>query len=139
MSIIDTLVTDRSAADVAAKNEKGTYNAADLNRVSEAVAYLRPIFTEFGYAVDDSESELRTWAENELPRASEMAAYLASVKDLDEHFAYARNMVRLPVSMARLNHEGANNIEKFLAEIHAAFERMAQAWYYSGEIYSGEV
>ena len=137
MSIIDTLVTDRSAADVAAKNEKGTYNAADLNRVSEAVAYLRPIFTEFGYAVDDI--ELRTWAENELPRASEMAAYLASVKDLDGHFAYANNLVRLPVSMARLTHEGANNIEKFLAEIHAAFERMAQAWYYSGEIYSGEV
>lgn len=137
MSIIDTLVTDRSAADVAAKNEKGTYNAADLNRVSEAVAYLRPIFTEFGYAVDDS--ELRTWAENELPRALEMAAYLASVKDLDNHFAYSNNMVRLPVSMARLTHEGANNIEKFLAEIHAAFDRMAQAWYYSDEIYSGEV
>lgn len=137
MSIIDTLVTDRSAADVAAKNEKGTYNAADLNRVSEAVAYLRPIFTEFGYVVDDS--ELRTWAENELPRASEMAAYLASVRDLDDHFVYANNMVRLPVSMARLTHEGANNIEKFLAEIHAAFDRMAQAWYYSGEIYSGEV
>ena len=137
MSIIDTLVTDRSAADVAAKNEKGTYNAADLNRVSEAVAYLRPIFTEFGYAVDDS--ELRTWAENELPRASEMAAYLASVKDLDGHFRYSTNMVLLPASMARLNHDGANNIEKFLAEIHTAFVRMAQVWYYSDEIYSGEV
>lgn len=136
MSIIDTLVTDRSAADVAAKNEKGTYNAADLNRVSEAVAYLRPIFAEFGYAVDDS--ELGTWAENELPRASEMAAYLASVKDLDGHFRYSTNMVRLPASMSRLTHEGANNIEKFLAEIHAAFERMAQAWCYSGEVYSGE-
>lgn len=137
MSIIDTLVTDRSAADVAAKNEKGTYNAADLNRVSEALAYLRPIFTEFGYAVDDG--ELRTWSENELPRASEMAAYLSSVKDLDGHFRYSTNMVRLPESMARLNHEGANNIEKFLAEIHAAFDRMARAWYFADEIYSGEV
>ena len=137
MSIIDTLVTDRSAADVAAKNEKGTYNVADLNRVSEAVAYLRPIFAEYGYAVSDA--ELRTWAENELPKASEMAAYLASVKDLDDHFVYAKNMVRLPVSMARLTHEGANNIEKFLAELHAAFNRMAQAWCFAGEIYSGEV
>lgn len=137
MSIIDTLVTDRSAADVAAKNEKGTYNAADLNRVSEAVAYLRPIFTEFGISVSDS--ELRKWAENELPRASEMAAYLAAVADLDGHFAYSDNMVRLPVSMSRLTHEGANNIEQFLSEISAAFERMAQAWYYSGDLYSGEV
>ena len=72
MSIIDTLVTDRTSADAAAKNEKGTYNAADLNRVTEAVAYLRPIFKEYGYTVSDS--ELRTWAENELPKASEMAA-----------------------------------------------------------------
>lgn len=137
MSILDTLVTDRTAADAAAKNEKGTYNAADLNRVNEAVAYLRPIFSEFGYSVSDS--ELRTWAENELPKASEMAAYLAAVRDLDGHFRYSANMVRLPASMARLTHEGANNIEKFLAEIHAAFGRMAQAWYFSGEIYSGEV
>ncbi len=137
MSIIDTLVTDRTAADVAVKNEKGTYNAADLNRVNEAVAYLRPIFAEFGYAVSDG--ELRTWAENELPKASEMAEYLASVRDLDGHFVYSGNMIRLPASMARLTHEGANNIEKFLAEIHAAFDRMAQAWYFAGEIYSGEV
>ena len=137
MSIIDALITDRTAADVAAKNEKGTYNAADLNRVSEAVAYLRPIFAKIGYNVDDT--ELKTWVENELPRASEMAAYLASVRDLDGRFAYSRNMVKLPASMARLNHEGANNIEKFLAEIHAALERMAQAWYFASEIYSGEV
>lgn len=137
MSIIDTLVTDRSAADVAAKNEKGTYNAADLNRVSEAVAYLRPIFEDYGYIVSDT--ELKVWAENELPKASEMAAYLASVKDLYGHFVYASKMINLPVSMDRLNREGANNIEKFLAEIHAAFERMAQAWYYSDELYSGEV
>lgn len=137
MSIIDTLVTDRSAADVAAKNKKGTYNAADLNRVSEAVAYLRPIFEDYGYIVSDT--DLKVWAENELPKSSEMASYLASVKDLDGHFVYSGNMVRLPVSMARLNHEGANNIEKFLLEIHAAMERMAQAWCYSDEIYSGEV
>ena len=137
MSIIDTLVTDRTAADVAAKNEKGTYNASDLNRVTEAVAYLRPIFEEFGFIVSDS--ELRTFAENELPKASEMAAHLAAVADLDDHIVYSNNMVRLPVSMSWLTHEGANNIEKFLSEISAAFERMAQAWYYSDDLYSGEV
>ena len=40
MSIIDTLVTDRTQADADARNDKGTYNAADLNRVTEAMEYL---------------------------------------------------------------------------------------------------
>ena len=52
MSIIDTLITDRTQADVDAliallkagtnaSDHKGSYNASDLNRVGEAVNYIR--------------------------------------------------------------------------------------------------
>lgn len=51
MSIIDTLVTDRTQADVSSGNAKGTYNAADLNRVSEAMEYLLGLLWEHGYSV----------------------------------------------------------------------------------------
>ena len=44
-----TLVTDRTQADVAAGNAKGTYNAADLNRVSAAVKYIAERFASYGY------------------------------------------------------------------------------------------
>ena len=38
--IIDSLVYDRTQADVTARNAKGTYNYTDLNRVNSAVEYL---------------------------------------------------------------------------------------------------
>lgn len=137
MSIINELVTDRTAADVRNRTAKGVYNAADMNRVSEAVTYLRPIFREYGYAVDDA--ALRVWVENELPRLSEAEAFLAAVRDLDGHLVYASEMVVLPETMRMLTYGGANNIEKFLAEAYAAFERMAAGAYFAGEVYAGEV
>lgn len=45
-----TLVTDRTQADVAARNDKGTYNAADLNRVDAAVSDIAERFASYGYA-----------------------------------------------------------------------------------------
>lgn len=44
-----TLVTDRTAADVTARNAKGTYNAADLNRVESAVSDIAERFASYGY------------------------------------------------------------------------------------------
>ena len=44
----DYLVTDRTAADAAARNEKGTYNISDLNRVTRAALYLLTRLWEYG-------------------------------------------------------------------------------------------
>lgn len=44
-----TLVFDRIQADVEALNDKGTYNAADLNRVTAAMEELDGIFKDLGY------------------------------------------------------------------------------------------
>ncbi len=45
------LVTDRSQADVNARNGKGTYNAEDLNRVLRACAWLAGRLERYGYSV----------------------------------------------------------------------------------------
>lgn len=45
------LVTDRTQADVNAVNEKGTYGAADLNRVLCACAWLAGRMERYGYSV----------------------------------------------------------------------------------------
>lgn len=137
MSIIDTLVTDRTFADVQGRTAKGVYNAADMNRVSAAVAELRVMFREYGYAVDDS--VLRAWLVNELPRLSEAEAYLAAVRDLDGRFVYANDMVVLPSSMRFLTYDGANRIEKFLSLMPGVFERMRAAQYYADDLFCGEV
>ena len=137
MTVLDTLITDRTAEDVWRRNAKGTYNAADMNRVNAAVAYLRPIFREFGYAVGDS--VLREWVVDELPRISDAEAFLAAVRQLDGRFRYAENMIELPETMRMLTYSGANNIEKFLAAMPEVFRRMEAAWYFTDELYCGEV
>ena len=40
MSVLDTLITDRTNGDVQDRNDKGTYNATDINRVNEAAEYV---------------------------------------------------------------------------------------------------
>ena len=45
------LVTDRTQADVNAKNDKGTYNYTDLNRVLRACAWLAGRLEQSGYGV----------------------------------------------------------------------------------------
>ena len=44
-----TLVTDRIQSDVDQRNAKGTYNAADLNRVTAAMEALDEMFRAYGY------------------------------------------------------------------------------------------
>ena len=48
---IPYLVIDRTKADVNAGNQKGTYNASDLNRVENAMSVIASRLTEAGYAV----------------------------------------------------------------------------------------
>lgn len=73
MSIIDTLITDRTQSDITrwralhdkgwagmtadekaewSAGMKGAYNATDLNRVNEALIYLRDLFGGFGFSAD---------------------------------------------------------------------------------------
>lgn len=64
-----SLVTDRTQADVEARNDQGNYQAADLNRVTQAMDALANQFSMLGYgtagyqrikAVGSDESKLPT-------------------------------------------------------------------------------
>lgn len=129
-------VTDRTAADVAAKNEKGTYNASDLNRVAEAVGYVRGLLDSCGYAVPQKPKS--DWLINDIPAQSAMQTHIDAVRGLDV-IRYSHDPIVLPVSMAKLDYEGANNIEKFLIAAGEAAEKIPDAWMYAGEIFGGEI
>lgn len=131
-----SLVWDRTKADVEQRTAKGVYNFTDLNRVGEAVAYLTPIFREFGFLAD---TDPRTdWAENEIPRRGDMDRYISDINGLNR-LRYAERVLPLPSSPDYLDYTGANNLERFLYEAYMAFDRMRRAMYYSGDLYSGEV
>ena len=138
---------------------KGAYNATDLNRVESAVAYLQGLLLalpdelrEYAVSKDTAWSQLfdvpydpeeyrdvavkTDWIMPDLPQAEDMARYLSNVA--------------LIKSMDRLTADAANAIERTLALLGAAIaqqsasskdaiDRTAAAWYYSGEIQTGEV
>ena len=137
MSVIDTLITDRTQADVKARNAKGTYNASDLNRVGDAVQYLAGIFKDLGYSVPVEPK--RDWGESNLPTPSTMARYLQDVETLRCLLEQLETTPAVPGSMENLTYVSANDIEKILLDVHSTIQRIIESMFYAAEIYSGEV
>lgn len=134
--MLDNLIFDRTAADVANRTEKGRYRYTDMNRVQDAVTSIRQRYIDAGYNMTGY--PIFVWQENAIPRYSQANQYLTAVKSLDG-IVKLREKVTLPRTMNALDYNGANNIEKFLYLTGEAFENLASAWWYSDEIYSGEV
>lgn len=132
-----TLITDRTAADVAAGNSKGTYNATDLNRVGAAVAYLAGLLEGYGYLVPVSPRQ--DWQESDVPTESDMERYLQDVATLREAMTALPGTPDVPDSMKKLTYSKANDIERILANLDAVIRLLRQSWYYSDEVYAGEV
>ena len=137
MSIIDTLVTARTQADVDAGNAKGTYKASDLNRVGAAMNYVAARLREQGY--DPHISPKTDWMDGEWVTPSDEAVYLGDLAELRKQFALYETTPELPPDLEKLNYIEANSIEQILVDIDALLTNIAAWWLCSGEIYSGEV
>lgn len=113
---------------------KGAYNAADLNRVGQAIQYLADLLNSYGYSATISPKT--DWVISDIPRAADVTQYIADLNTLKNAFY---GTTELPDSMNNLTVTAANNIEKLLLEIEDYITNMAAAFVYSGEVYSGEV
>ena len=137
MSFIDTLVTDRTQADVNAGNAKGTYNASDLNRVVAAMNYVADRLREQGY--DPHINPKTDWKDGEWVTPADQAVYLGDLAELRKQFTMMASTQEVPPDLEKLNYIEANSIEQILVDIDALLTNIAAGWLYSGEIYSGEV
>ena len=137
MSIMDTLITDRTQADVDARNDKGTYNASDLNRVGAAMNYVADRLRAAGY--DPHISPKTDWMDGEWVTPADEAIYLGDLEELRKQFALYETTPEVPPDLEKLNYIEANSIEQILVDIDALLTNIAAGWLYSGEIYSGEV
>ena len=152
------LITDRTAADAArvraladkgyaawtaaelaewASDLKGAYNASDLNRVGSAVDYVAKRLRSCGISV--SVAPRMDWQETDIPTRAEMAAYLADIAARRAALPLRDGTPPAPADMLGLSWEEANAIESILLAVDEAVTRMSQAWYYSGDLYAGEV
>lgn len=120
-----------------ASDLKGAYNASDLNRVGAAVVYVAGRLNGYGYYV--SVSPKQDWTVSDIPTAGQMAAYLQDVAALRGAIAVMASTPPTPDSANGLTWQEANDIEQILLDVDELLTRMAAAWFYSGEIYAGEV
>lgn len=138
------LIFDRTAEDVRTAREqrgkvltpfKGCYNATDMNRVEAAVKALAAELNSAGYAVTVNPV---TYAESDIIRRSDFAAYLANVQTLRDAIAVRASTPELPAADAKLDYVGANNIEKILADLDELLGWMTYSRKYCGTFAAGQ-
>lgn len=141
MSIIDTLITDRTLSDVSSGTAKGFYNASDLNRVTEAMEYLDGVFSSLGYITGYSPIEISTgrfeWREEDIPTILQMEQYLSNVSALRQTIALFQSTPQTPDTMKFFTHTKANDIEKILVDIETTINRMISTFVPCGEALCG--
>ena len=79
------------------------------------------------------------WLEEDVPTLTQMQRYLANVAALRGVLELPEDTAAVPEDMAGLTLEEANAIEDILGSIEGWIQGMMQTWFYSGEIYAGEV
>ena len=158
MSVIDTLITDRSLNDLeradyleskrfqdmtAAEQEeylaplRGRYGVTDLQRLEEALRYVTDRLRAAGYAVNDAP---RTdWSALARAWPDLLAQHLAALQEVRSCFAVPASMPAVPVDMEHLTFAEANDMEKILLDLDTLLAGIETSWVCSGEFYSGEV
>lgn len=125
-------------------------NAIKAYRDSKQVASDQAI--ALPYTAADVSVNVSEWvySDIDIPTKAEMETYLQNVATIRSLINIESGNPALPKSMEKLTIDGANAIEKSLdaaysaqiqteATIKEKIDRMATAWYFSGEIYAGEV
>ena len=79
-----------------------------------------------------------TWYEADIPTASQMAQYLENVSALRGVLVLPKDTDTVPTDMMGLTLTEANNIESILDVLQDWIINMQAAWFFSGDLYSGE-
>lgn len=137
MSIIDTLITDRTFDDVRFLTEKGIYRAEDLNRVEAAVKYVAARLKARGYQVQTEDGP--TWEKSDIPDFDQMERYLENLKAVRNAAPNLPGTPQVPPDMDMLTYREANDIEQILVDVDRIINNIEAAWMYSGEVYTGEI
>ena len=138
------LVYDRTAQDVeTARTQrgkvltplKGCYNASDMNRVATAVSTLSGLLNAAGYK---NEVSAQNFVEGEDSTDGKYSVYLANVQTLRDAIAVRATTPSVPAADAKLDHVGANNIEKILADLDELLGWMTYSRKYCGTFAAGQ-
>lgn len=91
---------------------------------------------------DPSDDETRDpflWYEDDIPTPAQMAQYIANVIAIRSVLELLSTTPEAPGDMEGLTVEEANAIEFILIDVQTLINNMVSAWFYSGDLYAGEV
>lgn len=156
MSIIDTLITDRTEADKArvlqlnakgwaamtaeeqalylSDQLKGAYTVHDLTRVETACVYLAERINAAGVAVSVTPHE---WEDKDFTINSQLASYRQNIVALRAALAVLPGTAEVPGSIPALTVQEANDIESILLSIDKALDNIAAAHRHCGVTITG--
>ena len=80
-----------------------------------------------------------TWYEDDVPTARQMETYRCNIASLRAVIAVLASTPETPESMRALDYVKANNIEQILQDLDTLIVKMTQAWFFSGDLYAGEI
>ena len=116
MSVLDTLVFDRSNADLGNDTDKAYISYADLNRVEEACRYLAGIL---GVNI-----QIKIWDMEDFRTESEMNRLLNNIRTIRAAFFTKLSTPGNPEKITYTNIYQANDIEQILYDIGSVYESM---------------
>ena len=102
-----------------------------------AVEYVANRLREYGYAVNVQPKT--DWIAGEDPTPEELEIYRGNVAALRAVLPVGKSTPETPNSMERLTYQKANDLERILLDIDRLITNITLAWFYAGEVFSGEV
>lgn len=131
MSILDTLITNRGPG--------ATYGWRDMNRVAEAMEYVAERLRSCGWNVVVTP---RRFTRENFPSEAVFDYYLKQLRKLHDTLTLFITTPPVPginASRPYMTVQEANDIEKILLDIEDMVRRTEAAYYYSGDVFAGEV
>lgn len=150
-TVIDTLITNRTQADVERVRKlaekgfaamtaderaewlagmKGAYNTSDLNRVGTALNYLAGRLGSIcGKSI--TWTAKTDWAVTDIITASQAEMYRQQIQDIRDALAYPAGTPDSP-QLARLIYTGANDIERILKLCEELIVNVAKSFRHTG-------
>lgn len=114
MSIIDTLITDRTQA--------GHYDITDLNRVGEAMYYIADRLRSCGLDIEVSPRTDWVWTDRATPAAAKR--YLNNLRKIRKALVLFTTTPEVPTGARPFNAQEANDIERILADVDWLIDQM---------------
>ena len=134
MSVINELIFDRTQSDITNDTDKAYISYTDLNRVEEAITYLKQLLAKYGY---NSTTQEKKWLITDFRKNEDMARLKDNIDNLRNAYPYLVS----PVTPNPIKYESiqeANDIEEILYKINEIIINMTQNFIHCGVANCGQ-